>query len=128
MRALMDDETRVHDGSPTTGPSRTLPDLAAVVPRNHVERARRRAETERADDPVSLAELLARYPRRRGVGKLRAILSEATFTAEAKSALEDRVLQRAGRRVVRITSRQLDHAEVGLMADLRALLSAAAAA
>lgn len=57
---LSPDETRIHDGIPTTGPSRTLLDLAAVVPKNHVERAMRRAETERADDPVALAELVAR--------------------------------------------------------------------
>ena len=86
------DEQRTIDGIPTTGPSRTLLDLAAVLPQNHLERATRRVETNGLTDTISLAELLARYPRRRGTRRLRAILDSGAFTAMTRSELEDAFL------------------------------------
>lgn len=91
------DERTTYDGIPATGISRTLLDLAAVLPPNHVERAARQAETKRLTDTLSLAELLGRYPRRRGTAKLRRIAEEQAFTAETKSDLEDAFLELAAR-------------------------------
>ena len=182
--SIPSDEIAELDGIPTAGVSRTIFDLAAVVPSNHLERALRRAETDHLGDSVSLAELFDRYPRRRGSAKLRAVLADNAFTSCTRSYLEDRflevvgrhgidrpitntlvdgfecdavwprarliaeldsrafhahthafeedrrrdrVLQRSGWRVVRITSRQLDREEASVVADLVALLSAAAA-
>lgn len=182
--AIPADEVTEIAGIPTTGLNRTILDLAAVVPQNHLERALRRAETDQMTDTVSLAELFERYPGRRGVAKLRRLLETQAFTSVTRSDLEDRflevvgnhgiprpitntlvegfecdavwprakliaeldsrafhtdlhafeedrrrdrVLQRGGWRVVRVTSRQLEHDEAAVVADLVALLSAPAA-
>lgn len=175
---LPQDERTTYDGIPITGISRTLLDLAAVLPTNQLERAARQAESRRLTDTVSLTELLARYPKRRGTAKLRHIAEQRAFTNETKSDLEDaflelaaraslprpqtnvliegfecdavwrrhrlvvevdsrrhhlttsafesdrrrdRVLQRSGWRVVRVTHRQLR--DPALVSDLQALLS-----
>jgi very-short-patch-repair endonuclease len=47
--ALADDEVAVHDGIPVTSPARTLMDLAAVLPRDRLERAINEAERLRLD-------------------------------------------------------------------------------
>jgi very-short-patch-repair endonuclease len=64
------DETTVIEGIPVTTVPRTLLDLAAVVDRQQLERALEQAEAQRLTDPVSLDELLQRYPGRRGSRKL----------------------------------------------------------
>jgi hypothetical protein len=61
-------------GIPVTTVPRTLLDLAAVLPAHQVERAVNEAEFQRRTDRLSLADLLARYPRRRGAKGLRAIV------------------------------------------------------
>ena len=68
---LRDDEITRHDGIPVTTPARTLLDLAAIVPYHHLERAATEAEIRRLGSPTSLADLVARYPRRPGTPAIR---------------------------------------------------------
>jgi very-short-patch-repair endonuclease len=75
LAALPADEITTHEGIPVTTVPRTLFDLAAVRGRREVERAFHEAEVRRLYDPLSLADLLARYPRRRGAATVRAILA-----------------------------------------------------
>ena len=85
-RACLDrDEITTRDGIPVTGVSRTLLDLAAQVPYEHLRRAARRAEQQRLADAVSLAELSARHPRRRGSANVRRLLADQTLTADTRS-------------------------------------------
>ena len=88
---LPDDEVTVVEGIPATTVPRTLLDLAVVVGRREVERAINEAEVRRLADPLSLPDLLRRYPRRRGSATIRAILA-AGRTALTRSELEDRFL------------------------------------
>ena len=68
---LPPDEITTHDAIPTTTVPRTLLDLAAVLPRQAVQRAMTEADVQRLTDPLSLPDLIARHPRARGVTKLR---------------------------------------------------------
>ena len=91
--ALEPDEVTVHDGIPVTSPPRTLLDLAGVVSRHQLERAVNQAEVLRLTGALSLADLVARYPRRPGVPALRAILATADLASPpTRSELEDRFL------------------------------------
>jgi hypothetical protein len=73
--------------------TRTLFDLAAVLPAHRLEAAINQAEVNRLGDPVSLGELLERYPHRRGVAALRAILARNLVgTQRTRSPLEVRFL------------------------------------
>jgi hypothetical protein len=75
------DEVVTVKGIPVTGVSRTLFDLAAVLPRRQVERAIHEAEIRRLTDRLSLPDLLKRYPRRPGTPVIKAILgSGVTLT------------------------------------------------
>jgi hypothetical protein len=88
----VDEVDRLH-GIPVTTPARTLLDLAATLDRHRLARAIDRAEAMRLTSPTSLAALLERYPRRRGVAKLREILREGEIGLRiTKSELEDRFL------------------------------------
>ena len=95
----VDERTTVRAIPVTTVP-RTLLDLAAVLPRHAVARAVEGAEVLRLSDTPSLAKMADRYPGRRGVVAIRAIL--ATHSAGAtltRSELEERflaLLERAG--------------------------------
>jgi very-short-patch-repair endonuclease len=94
---VAEDEVTEVRGIPVTTVPRTLLDLAAVLPAHQVERAINEAEIQRLTDPLSLPALLARYPGRRGVRTLRAILGEGT--RRTRSELEARFLaflRRAG--------------------------------
>lgn len=64
--ALSDDERSVVDGIPVTTVPRTILDLAAVASRRQVERALNEVEVQGLTDPLSIPDLLARHPRRRG--------------------------------------------------------------
>jgi hypothetical protein len=75
---------------PTTTIPRTLFDLAAVLPRHQVERAINEADVRRLSDQLSLVDLLARYPHRRGASVIRSILSEGVTVT--RSELEVRFL------------------------------------
>jgi hypothetical protein len=92
-RVLPPDEVTVLRAIPVTTVPRTLLDLATVLDKRKVERAIEEADRRRLDDPLSLIDLVERYPGRRGTGVIRAILKESrigsTFT---RSELEERFL------------------------------------
>jgi very-short-patch-repair endonuclease len=73
---LPDDERTVVDGIPVTTVPRTILDLAAVASRRQVERVLNEVEVRELNDRLSIPDLLARYPRRRGTPVLRDLLSE----------------------------------------------------
>jgi very-short-patch-repair endonuclease/predicted transcriptional regulator of viral defense system len=85
---LPPDEITTVDGIPTTTVPRTLFDLASVVAPNHVERAVNEAEVRRLSDALSLGDLLARYPRRRGSSVIRRILADGLIGV-TRSELEE---------------------------------------
>jgi very-short-patch-repair endonuclease len=88
---LRADERTTHRGIPTTTVPRTLLDLSAVVPLDDLRSALRQAEQLRLTDPLSLSDLVERYPRKRGVGAVRAILEEARRGLTViRSELEER--------------------------------------
>lgn len=90
---LAEDEVTELEGIPVTTASRTLLDLAAVLPRQRLERALREAEVRRLGDAASLAVLLTRHPRRRGTAALRSILASGRAgDGVTRSALEERFL------------------------------------
>jgi very-short-patch-repair endonuclease len=74
-RLFPPDEVTVEDGIPVTTVPRTILDLAAVSPAEVVESAIKEAEYLRHYDPLSLADLVARYPGRRGVGRVHTALA-----------------------------------------------------
>jgi very-short-patch-repair endonuclease len=91
---LPPDEVTVVDGIPVTTAARTLLDLAAVLPQEQVETAMREAEVRRLWDVVPVPALVARYPGRRGVAAIRAILGErAIALGVPRSELESRFLR-----------------------------------
>jgi hypothetical protein len=88
---LPPDERTTHRGIPTTTVPRTLLDISAVVQRHEARSALRRAEQLRLTDPLSLHDLVARYPRRPGLKAIKALLSEASVGAKIiRSELEER--------------------------------------
>jgi hypothetical protein len=87
------DEVTAKDGVPVTTPPRTLLDLAAVAPRA-VERAINEAEVLRLTDHLSLADLVARHPGRRGVAAIRRVLDAGVAGATVtRSRLERAFLE-----------------------------------
>jgi very-short-patch-repair endonuclease len=85
------DERTVVDGIPVTTMPRTILDLAAVLPGRGLERVMSEAEVLGLTDPLSLPELLARYPRRRGAAALRTVLGDETARRGiTRSELEER--------------------------------------
>jgi very-short-patch-repair endonuclease len=72
---LPDDEITTVRGIPVTTVPRTILDLAAVRRREDVEGALHESEVRRLTDPLSLYDLLERYPRRQGTRLVRAILA-----------------------------------------------------
>ncbi len=68
------DEITIHNEIPITTVPRTLFDLAAILSPGRLERALGEAEALDLTDALSLPDLLERYPGRRGVGCLRAVL------------------------------------------------------
>jgi very-short-patch-repair endonuclease len=69
------DEVIVVRAIPTTSVSRTLLDLASVLPSHQLERAINEVEVQRLTGLLSVPDLMARHPGRRGVRNLRAILA-----------------------------------------------------
>jgi REase_MTES_1575/Transcriptional regulator, AbiEi antitoxin len=85
------DEITIRDAIPTTTVARTLLDLAAAVPVHRLEWAIAEAERRRLADSPSLPDLLARYPGRRGIAALRAILADRRLGLDVpRSELEAR--------------------------------------
>ncbi len=77
---------------PVTTVGRTLLDLAAVLPRDHLERAIKEAEYLRVFDRREIERLLIRYPRRHGTKALREVLGDGVDMRETKSEMERRFL------------------------------------
>ncbi|MGV1047425.1 MAG: DUF559 domain-containing protein [Solirubrobacterales bacterium] len=90
--ALPADEVTVEDGIPVTTVPRTLFDLAATSSVDVVEYALRESEYLRHYDPLSLQDLIDRYPGRRGVAKARACLARHRERPKGRvrSPLEER--------------------------------------
>jgi very-short-patch-repair endonuclease len=88
---LPDDELTMVDRIPLTTVPRTILDLAAVVSPRQLERALNEVEVQDLTDRLSVPDLLARYPRRRGTAVLCALLGEgAERRGVTKSELEER--------------------------------------
>ena len=88
---LRDDERTTHRGIPTTTVPRTLLDLSAVVRPDQLRSSLRQAEQLRLTDPLSLIDLVERYPRRPGLAAIRALLAETTIGVRViRSELEER--------------------------------------
>ena len=93
------DEVTERSGIPVTTVARTLLDLAAVVSRARLEQAISIAEARRLGDSPSLGDLIRRYPRRRGVAQLRAVLRESREAGGiTRSELETAFLEFLDRR------------------------------
>src|SRR3954469_12503535 len=73
---LPPDEVTVERGIPVTTAARTLLDLAALLDEHRLARAAKRAEALRLASPTSLAELTARYPRRKGTPSVKRLIEE----------------------------------------------------
>jgi very-short-patch-repair endonuclease len=84
-----EDEQTVVDGIPVTTIPRTILDLAAVASPRLLERAFNEVEVQGLTDPLSIPDLLARYPRRQGSSALRAFLERARFDGVTKNDLEE---------------------------------------
>jgi hypothetical protein len=88
------DERTVVDGIPVTTVPRTLFDLAAVLPRRQAERAVEEAEVQGLTDELSLPDLVARYPGRRGARTIRRLLERGNIGLHVtRSELERRFLE-----------------------------------
>ncbi len=91
---LADDEVTEHAGVPVTTVARTLLDLAAVVSRVRLKQAVNIAEHRALADSPSLPELIFRYPGRRGIRNLRAVVASHRLGQDlARSDLELRFLE-----------------------------------
>jgi very-short-patch-repair endonuclease len=85
------DEITSHLGIPTTTVPRTLLDLSAVIHRDALRSAMRQAEQLRLTDPLTLADLLARYPRKPGSANARWLIEQRNAgLGIVKSELEER--------------------------------------
>jgi very-short-patch-repair endonuclease len=91
-KLLPEDEVTVEDGIPVTTVPRTILDLAAIASVDVVENALREAEYLRLYDTLSLQDLVARYPGRRGIRKVRASLDRLKEepNGRRRSPLEER--------------------------------------
>jgi very-short-patch-repair endonuclease len=83
------EETTEIDGLYVTSLSRTIFDLAGTLSVRRLERVMNEAEVLRLTDRVSIPELVARYPARRGTRNLRALLARAEPPDITRSQLEE---------------------------------------
>jgi len=90
-KALPADEVTVEEGIPVTTVPRTIFDLSATEPAEVVESLIREMEFNQLRDPLSLWDLVKRYPRRRGVARLRLALERIKDepAGRKKSPLEE---------------------------------------
>lgn len=97
--SLPSDEKSRRSGIPVTGASRTLFDLASLGSQRDFERALREAEFLRLPETPTLAELLVRYPRRRGARMVRDMLERLARLpgGHSRSHLEGEFLRFAAR-------------------------------
>jgi very-short-patch-repair endonuclease len=87
---LQPDEVDELDDIPVTAVFRTIFDLAAVASRREVERALHEAEVRQLTGRVSLPQLLARHPRRRGAAVVRKILGAGEPAGITQNDFEER--------------------------------------
>lgn len=88
-----EDEITVRHGIPVTTVARTLLDLAAVLPRDRLEKAIHEAEFRRYADSPSLPDLFERHRGARGLAQLRAIAAQRDLGERVtRSELEHRFL------------------------------------
>ncbi len=83
------DEVLLLDGIPVTSPPRTLLDLAAILRPRQLERAFDELEVRGLTDALSLPDLLARHPRRRGAVAIRALLASGEPGGITRHELEE---------------------------------------
>ncbi len=152
QRRLLHDEIAEREGIPVTSLSRTLFDLAAVLPRRAVKHALNEAEVRGLSR--SRSELEARFlglisasglpapvlntaielssgwvecdcvwRDRRLIVELDGHAFHSTTAAFERDSLRDRKLRAAGWTVVRVTWRQLHEDREALVADLRRILN-----
>lgn len=88
------DEVTVREGIPVTSVTRTLFDLAGVVPLGQLGRAVREVEARRLWDRLSLEDLLARHPRPPGAAAIRALLDGEAYVT--RSEFEERLFALLG--------------------------------
>jgi very-short-patch-repair endonuclease len=86
---LPEEETAEIDALCVTSLSRTIFDLAGRLNLRQLERVMNEAEVLRLTDRVSVPELAARYPARRGAKNLRAVLDKAQPPSITRSELEE---------------------------------------
>lgn len=90
---LLADEVTKHEGIPITSASRTIFDLAVSSTPQSVEAALRQSEYLRLYSPLSLWDLVERYPRHRGTRSIRTALASLESTpGEVYEGLEQRFL------------------------------------
>jgi very-short-patch-repair endonuclease len=89
---VADDEWLIKDGIPVTSPFRTIFDLSATAEMRELERAFHEAEVREVTDRVSLPMLLARYPGRRGVRKVRVLLGSERPVGITRNDFEEAFL------------------------------------
>jgi very-short-patch-repair endonuclease len=86
---IAEDERRVEDGIPATTVPRTMLDLAALLDVRQLERAWNEIEVRELRDALSVPDLLARHPGRRGVRKLRAVLGSDAPAGITRNEFEE---------------------------------------
>ena len=106
---LQKSETTTWNRIPVTTPARTVLDLAGELRMQELERVIARLEREGLAATGELSSLVARHPRRPGVGMLRALLSGDASPALTRSQAEDRFLA-----LVRKAHLALPEANVGV--------------
>ena len=90
-RALLPaDEIGALLGIPVTSAPRTQFDLASVLDRHQVGNSFNEMEVRRLTDPLSVADLIERYPGHRGVAALREVLADGAAQTVTRRGFEER--------------------------------------
>jgi very-short-patch-repair endonuclease len=92
VRHLPPEEITQLDGIPATTPARTILDLAGAVSAGELERMVAGALRRGIAGDAELRALIARYPNRLGIARLRAILDASSSPAFTRSRAERRLL------------------------------------
>src|SRR5690349_9566815 len=95
--SLPPDEITVRDSIPVTTVRRTLLDLATVLTSTQLERAINEAEMRGHSGPLSLPDLIERYPGRTGIRTLRQILGDVRVVTRSELEVRFRRFLRAHR-------------------------------
>ncbi|HEY3491836.1 MAG TPA: DUF559 domain-containing protein [Solirubrobacterales bacterium] len=92
ISAVPEDERTIKEGIPVTSVPRTILDLAATADADTVENLLRESERLRLSDRLSLPDLIARYPGKRGTRRVQAALDRRKEDPHGRkhSRLEER--------------------------------------